>query len=54
MRRDSRRRWPSWNLWLVENVKTLLAPVFILFDYTQIAGLTWADVVERFIAGNVS
>jgi len=39
---------------LVEHVKTLLAPVFTLFDFTAIHDSTWTDIVDRFVAGDVS
>ena len=42
------------NLRLVDNVKALLAPVFVLFDFAEIADSVWTDIVERFIAGEIA
>jgi hypothetical protein len=42
------------NLRLVDNVKALLAPMFVLFDFAEIADSVWTDIVERFIAGEIS
>jgi hypothetical protein len=39
---------------LVENVKELLSPVVTLFDFMEIPDSTWADIVERFVAGEVT
>jgi hypothetical protein len=38
---------------LIDNVKTLLAPVFTLFDFTEIHDSTWTHIVEGFVAGEL-
>lgn len=38
---------------LTENVKTLLAPVFTLFNFSEVADPTWEHIVDRFVAGEV-
>jgi hypothetical protein len=39
---------------LTENVKELLSPLFTLFDFFQVADPIWADIVDRFVAGEVA
>jgi hypothetical protein len=39
---------------LVENVKELLSPVFTLFNFAEVPDPTWANIVERFVAGELA
>jgi hypothetical protein len=38
---------------LIDNVKSLLMPVFTLFDFAVIPDSTWTDIVEGFVAGEL-
>ena len=39
---------------LVANVKDLLAPLFILFEFTEFGDEVWADIVNKFVDGQVT
>jgi hypothetical protein len=39
---------------IVENVKALLAPLFMLFEFTEFGEEVWADVVNKFVEGQVT
>lgn len=39
---------------LSEHVKELLAPVFMLFDFAEFGNATYTDIVDRFVAGEIT
>jgi hypothetical protein len=39
---------------LVENVKTLLAPLFVLFDFFEVGDQIYVEIVDKFVSGQVS
>lgn len=39
---------------LIENVKELLSPVFTLFNFSEVPDPIYADIVERFVAGEIA
>jgi hypothetical protein len=39
---------------LVAHVRQVLDPLFLLFDFKQIGEKVYADIVNRFVAGDVS
>ncbi len=39
---------------LVRNVKQIVAPMFILFDFFELSDSVYEDIVNRFVAGEVS